>query len=119
MEPLGFNWKMDVGLLTGIAAKELVVSTLGVMYSEGAKVSGGNDLSEDTQLQSALVSDITPAAALSFMVFILLYFPCIATFVAIRNETGKWRWAIACCVYTMCIAWVMAFITYRLALLFL
>ena len=119
MEPLGFNWKMDVGLLTGIAAKELVVSTLGVMYSEGAKVSGGNDLSEDTQLQSALVSDITPAAALSFMVFILLYFPCIATFVAIRNETGKWRWAIACCVYTMCIAWVMAFIAYRLALLFM
>ena len=119
MEPLGFNWKMDVGLLTGIAAKELVVSTLGVMYSEGAKVSGGNDLSEDTQLQSALVSDITPAAALSFMVFILLYFPCIATFVAIRNETGKWRWAIACCVYTMCIAWVMAFITCRLALLFM
>ncbi len=119
MEPLGFNWKMDVGLLTGIAAKELVVSTLGVMYSEGAKVSGGNDLSEDTQLQSALVSDIAPAAALSFMVFILLYFPCIATFVAIKNETGKWRWAVACCVYTMCIAWVMAFITYRLALIFL
>ena len=119
MEPLGFNWKMDVGLLTGIAAKELVVSTLGVMYSEGAKVSEGSDLSEDTQLQSALINDITPAAALSFMVFILLYFPCIATFVAIKNETGKWRWAIACCAYTMIIAWVMAFITYRIALLFI
>ena len=119
MEPLGFNWKMDVGLLTGIAAKELVVSTLGVMYAEGAKVSEGHDLSEDTQLQSALVNDLTPAAALSFMVFILLYFPCIATFVAIKNETGKWRWAVACCAYTMLVAWFMAFITYRAALLLL
>ena len=119
LDPLGFNWKMDVGLLTGIAAKELVVSTLGVMYSEGAKVSEGRDMSEDTQLQSALVNDVTPAAALSFMVFILLYFPCVATFVAIKNETGKWRWAVACCAYTMAVAWIMSFIIYRLALIFL
>ncbi len=119
LDPLGFNWKMDVGLLTGIAAKELVVSTLGVMYSEGAKVSEGHDMSEDTQLQSALVNDVTPAAALSFMVFILLYFPCVATFVAIKNETGKWRWAVACCAYTMAVAWIMSFIVYRLALMFL
>lgn len=119
LDPLGFNWKMDVGLLTGIAAKELVVSTLGVMYSEGAKVSEGRDMSEDTQLQSALVNDVTPAAALSFMVFILLYFPCVATFVAIKNETGKWRWAVACCAYTMAVAWIMSFIVYRLALMFL
>ena len=119
LDPLGFNWKMDVGLLTGIAAKELVVSTLGVMYSEGAKVSEGHDMSEDTQLQSALVNDVTPAAALSFMVFILLYFPCVATFVAIKNETGKWRWAVACCAYTMAVAWIMSFIVYKLALIFL
>lgn len=119
LDPLGFNWKMDVGLLTGIAAKELVVSTLGVMYSEGAKVSEGHDMSEDTQLQSALVNDVTPAAALSFMVFILLYFPCVATFVAIKNETGQWRWAVACCAYTMAVAWIMSFIVYRLALIFL
>lgn len=119
LDPLGFNWKMDVGLLTGIAAKELVVSTLGVMYSEGAKVSEGHDMSEDTQLQSALVNDVIPAAALSFMVFILLYFPCVATFVAIKNETGKWRWAVACCAYTMAVAWIMSFIVYRLALIFL
>ena len=119
LDPLGFNWKMDVGLLTGIAAKELVVSTLGVMYSEGAKVSEGRDMSEDTQLQSALVNDVTPAAALSFMVFILLYVPCEATFVAIKTETGKWRWAVACCAYTMAVAWIMSFIVYRLALIFL
>ena len=91
---------------------------MGVMYADGAKVSEGQDLSEDTQLQSALLKDISPAAALSYMVFILLYFPCIATFVAIKNETGKWRWAISCCVYTMIVAWLMAFFAYHLAMLF-
>ena len=115
MAPLGFNWKMDVGLLAGVGAKELVVSTLGVMYSQG-----GEEVAEDsgdTQLQSALKSDVSTAAALSFMVFVLLYFPCIATFVAIKNETGKWRWAILCCIYTILVAWVMAFAAYSIGLL--
>ena len=119
LNPLGFTWKMDVSLLTGIAAKELVVSTLGVMYSQGAKISEGEDLSEDTALQAALSQAINWPAALAFMVFILLYFPCIATFVAIKNETGKWKWAIACITYTMVVAWVCAFIAYRVGLLFL
>ena len=117
LNPLGFTWKMDVSLLTGVAAKELVVSTLGVMYSQGAKITEGEDLSEDTALQSALSQAIQWPAALAFMVFILLYFPCIATFVAIKNETGKWRWAIACIAYTMAVAWICAFITYRVCLL--
>ena len=119
LNPLGFTWKMDVSLLTGVAAKELVVSSLGVMYSQGAKISEGEDLSEDTALQSALTQAIQWPAALAFMVFVLLYFPCIATFVAIKNETGKWKWAIACITYTMVVAWVCAFITYRLGLLFI
>lgn len=119
LDPLGFNWRMDVGLLTGIAAKELVVSTLGVMYSQGARVSEGDDLSEDTALQAALVQDVSPAAALAFIVFILLYFPCVATFVAVKNETGRWRWAIAVCAYTMLVAWVFGFLTYTIAGLFL
>ena len=119
LNPLGFTWKMDVSLLTGVAAKELVVSSLGVMYSQGAKISEGEDLSEDTALQSALTQAIQWPAALAFMVFVLLYFPCIATFVAIKNETGKWKWAIACITYTMVVAWICAFITYRLGLLFL
>jgi len=118
LEPLGFNWKMDVGLLTGIAAKELVVSTLGVMYSQGGKVAEGQDLEEDTQLQAALVSSVSKPAAIAYMIFILLYFPCIATFVAIKNETGKWKWAAAICAYTIIIAWIIAFIGYRIALLF-
>ena len=117
LNSLGFTWKMDVGLLTGIAAKELVVSTLGVMYSQGAKVSEGEDLSEDTALQSALVQAISWPAALAFMVFVLLYFPCIATFIAIKNETGSWKWAIACITYTMLVAWLCAFLTFRIGLL--
>lgn len=119
LEPLGFNWRMNVGLLTGITAKELVVSTLGVMYSQGAKVSEGEDLSGDSHLQRALLEDIKWPAALSFMVFILLYFPCVATFVAIKNETGKWRWAVLSCAYTIAVAWVFAFIAFRIGMLFI
>ena len=116
MEPLGFNWKMDVGLLSGIGAKELVVSTLGVMYAGSDEVAeDGND----TALQAALKADISPAAALAYMVFVLLYFPCIATFVAIKNETGKWRWAILCAVYTMLVAWIFGLLAYRIGLLLL
>ncbi|MCQ2146069.1 MAG: ferrous iron transport protein B [Bacteroidales bacterium] len=119
LQPLGFNWKMDIGLLTGVVAKELVVSTLGVMYSQGAEATEGDidSMASDTQLQSALISDISKPAALAYMIFILLYFPCIATFVAIKNETGKWKWAIACCAYTMIIAWIIAFIGFRIGTL--
>lgn len=108
LEPLGFNWKMDVGLLAGVGAKELVVSTLGVMYA-----------SDDDHLPAALQHSVTPAAALSFMVFVLLYFPCIATFIAIKNETGSWKWACISAVYTLLVAWIMAFITYRIGVLLL
>ena len=113
LEPLGFNWKMDVGLLAGVGAKELVVSTLGVMYA-GAEEADENS----TALQGALKADVPLAAAVAYMVFVLLYFPCIATFVAIKNETGRWRWAILCALYTMLVAWLMAFAAYRLFLWF-
>ena len=130
LKPLGFDWKMGVGIVAGVGAKELVVSTLGVMYAgdeplqEAAAVSSGsadeaNHNSEETRLQRALLKAVTPAGALAYMVFILLYFPCIATFVAIRNEAGGWKWAILTAVYTIILAWVMAFITYNLASLFL
>lgn len=112
LTPLGLNWKMGVSLLTGIAAKELVVSSLGVMYSQGAKISQDEDLQEDSALRQALADDISWPSALAFMVFVLLYFPCIATFVAIKNETGKWRWAIGTCAYTMIVAWFMALFTH-------
>ena len=113
MAPLGFNWKMDVGLLTGIGAKELVISSLGVMYAtDEAEAEDG-----DTALQAALKADVPMAAALAYMVFVLLYFPCIATFVATKNEMGKWRWAILLCLYTILVAWIFAFAAYRVGLL--
>ena len=138
LEPLGFDWRMGVGIVAGVGAKELVVSTLGVMYidedplladfpadtdkspqpadnqSDNGQLSGA-----ETRLQKALVRSVSPAGALAYMVFILLYFPCIATFVAIRNESGGWKWAIITAIYTIVLAWVAAFITFRIASLFL
>ncbi|MBR4735575.1 MAG: ferrous iron transport protein B [Bacteroidales bacterium] len=117
MKPLGFNWKMDVGLLAGVGAKELVISTLGVMYAQDGEEYDGMGDENDTALQAALKATVPTAAALAFMVFVLLYFPCIATFVALKNETGSWRWAILLCLYTMLVAWLCAFAAFRLGLL--
>ena len=115
MAPMGFNWKMDVGLLAGVGAKELVISSLGVTYAQDGTEAEADE--GDTALQAALKATVPTAAALAFMVFVLLYFPCIATFVAIKNETGKWRWAILLCAYTILVAWVCAFAAYRIGLL--
>ncbi|MBQ3872301.1 MAG: ferrous iron transport protein B, partial [Bacteroidales bacterium] len=117
LEPLGFNWKMDVGLLAGIGAKELVISTMGVVYAQDGEEYEGLGDENDTALQSALKATVPTAAALAYMIFVLLYFPCIATFVAIKNETGKWRWAILCAVYTILVAWILGFAAYRIGLL--
>ena len=127
LEPLGFDWRMGVGIVAGVGAKELVVSTLGVMYADEDPVvasadsgdSGDEETISETRLQRALVKSVTPAAALAYMVFILLYFPCIATFVAIKNESGGWKWALVTAVYTIVLAWVAAFITFRVASLFI
>ena len=122
LKPLGFDWKMGVGIVAGVGAKELVVSTLGVMYADDEPVADGGasaeTSSEDTRLQRALVKSVTPAGALAYMVFILLYFPCIATFVAIKQESGGWKWAIFTAVYTIFLAWTAAFITFNIASLF-
>jgi ferrous iron transport protein B len=119
LEPLGFDWRMGVGIVAGVGAKELVVSTLGVMYAddEPVEADGTPEESEtlgETRLQKALVRSVSPAGALAYMVFILLYFPCIATFIAIRNESGSWKWAIITAVYTIILAWTAAFITFRI-----
>ena len=117
LEPLGFDWRMGVGIVAGVGAKELVVSTLGVMYADDEPVV--SESVDETRLQRALVRSVTPAGALAYMVFILLYFPCIATFVAIKSETGGWKWALFTAVYTIVLAWLMAFATYNIASLFL
>ncbi len=120
MEPVGIPWKGTVALLTGTAAKEIVVSTMGVLYSSGADNSAADedaDRSLGAQLRAS--GDFNSASALAFMVFVLLYFPCIATLGAIANETGSWKWAVASALYNTAFAWVMAFIVYKIALLFI
>ena len=141
--PLGFNWKASVALLSGLPAKEIVVSTLGVLYSEGAvttpaegEIIGGADGTteivvaesaakepagdeETASLSQRLLAsgDFSTASALAFLVFILLYVPCIATVVAIGSEAG-WKWAAASVVYNTAMAWLVAWIVYRIVLLF-
>lgn len=105
--PLGFDWKMGIGILSGAGAKELVVSTLGVLYNDD------NDIeSEETtsKLEQSISKNMTPLNALCYMIFVLLYFPCIATLVAIKNESGKWRWALFSAAYSTACAWVCAWL---------
>ena len=108
IEPLGFDWKLGVGLLSGVGAKELVVSTLGVLYAN------------DGDLDSVNLSDripITATIALGYMLFVLIYFPCVATLAAIKQESGSWKWAIFAAFYTTALAWIVAFIVKQLGAL--
>ncbi len=118
VEPLGFNWKVTTSLLSGTAAKELVVSTLGVLYSE-------SDTDESLSLSQKIsqpnpvtgTPDFTPLVALTFMVFVLLYFPCIASVIAIAKETGSWKWSVFTILYNTGVAWLVSFIVYQIGLL--
>ena len=108
IEPLGFDWKLGVGLLSGVGAKELVVSTLGVLYAN------------DGDLDSVNLSDripITATVALGYMLFVLIYFPCVATLAAIKQESGSWKWAFFAAFYTTALAWIVAFIVKQLGAL--
>lgn len=106
LEPLDFNWQMGVALVTGLVAKEVVVSTLGVLYHVNDE--GGSQRSG--ALSTALkTSGITPLAALAFMLFVLLYSPCIAAIVAIWRETGSWGWTAFSVGYQTTLAWTVAF----------
>jgi ferrous iron transport protein B len=121
MKPIGLNWKGCVAILSGATAKEIVVSTLGVLYAaEPIPTDENGELSEDASLGAKLVAsgDFDTRTAVAFMVFILLYFPCIATLIAIAKETGRWYWAAATVFYNTAVAWVAAFITYLIGGLF-
>ncbi len=105
--PLGIDWRGGVALLTGFVAKEIVVSTLGVLHAVGVE-----DTSE--ALASALhAAGMTPLSALSMMVFVLLYLPCLASIAAIRRETGSYKWMSFSIAYSTTVAWIMAFIVYQ------
>ena len=119
ISPLGYDWRMGVGIIAGVGAKELMVSTLGVLYNCGDEEAGDED-GEDapqTRLSAILGQHTTPEAALSYMVFALLYFPCIATIAAIKGESGTWKWALFTAAYTTLLAYAAAFAVYRIALL--
>jgi ferrous iron transport protein B len=111
MAPLGFDWKMTVSIITGIAAKEVVVSTLGVLYQ------ADTNADENSQgLKMALQEDkhFSKTSALSFLLFVLIYFPCIAVIAAVKKETGHWKWAFFMIGYTTLLAWLLSFIVYQL-----
>ena len=96
----GFDWRLDVSLIAGVGAKEIVASTIGVLYSDNAY-------------------NFSQLTAYSFLLFVLIYFPCIATIAAIKQESGSWRWAFFAAIYTTVLAWVVSALVYQIGSLFL
>lgn len=118
LAPLGFDWKMSIALLAGLPAKEIVVSTMGVLYQ-------AHDEESTVNLQKKLQKEVYPSgkkkgqivfttpAALAFLIFILIYFPCLGVVATIKNESGSWKWALFAVLYTTSLAWIAAFIVYN------
>ena len=141
IEPLfkaqGFDWKLDMGLLAGVGAKEIVASTLGVLYSNNDSFSDDNDFNDEGGKYEILHRQITaevarenginykeaePIATLiayCFLLFVLLYFPCVATIAAIKGETGSWRWALFAAGYTTTLAWIVSAAVFQIGRLFI
>ncbi len=135
--PQGFNWKLDVGIVAGVGAKEIVASTMGVLYSNDESFGDDDSYNDDggkyEKLHEQFTADVAamngisyeqaePRARLvaySFLLFVLLYFPCLATIAAIKGETGSWRWAAFAAVYTTCLAWAVSALVYQIGLLFI
>ncbi len=119
MRPLGFDWKISVSLLSGMAAKEIVISTLGVLFT--------GDVEDQQSLQTRLKQEVyidgspvfTPIVNIGFLLFVLIYFPCIATIAAIKEESHSWRWALFSVFYSTGLAWVVAFLVYQIGSLFI
>ena len=125
ISPLGYDWKMGVSIITGLAAKEIVVSTMGILYQADMEADeNSGTLKDNLQKQTHLTGKLkgqkvfTPLVTFGFMLFILIYFPCVAVIAAIKKE-ANWGWAIFTMVYTTVIAWVIAFATYQLGSLFI
>lgn len=138
-EPQGFSWKMDVGLLAGVGAKEIVASTMGVLYANDESLAddseAGQGESRYEKLHTLMVGDVAQMHGLApsdgrveavatltafcFLLFVLLYFPCLATIAAIKGETGSWKWALFAAAYTTVTAWVVSALVFRIGLLFI
>ena len=135
--PMGFNWKLDVGLLAGVGAKEIVASTMGVLYSNDDSFKDDSNFSSESgkyvKLHELITQDVAqlhgisyekaqPVATLTafcFLLFVLLYFPCIATIAAIKGETGSWGWALFAAGYTTVLAWVVSAVVFQIGCLFI
>ncbi len=117
----GFDWKLDVSLIAGVGAKEIVASTMGVLYADDETVADDTSDSPekyDVLRQKMQADGITPLTAFSYLLFVLIYFPCIATIAAIKGETGSWRWAAFAAVYTTVLAWLVSAAVYQVGSLF-
>jgi len=114
IRPLGFTWEMGVSLISGVVAKEIIISTLGVLYT-GDTDTDTVSLSEKLKTVRNDAGELvyTPLVAFCFMLFVLLYFPCVASVIAIKNESGSWKWAIVALFYTCALAWVVTFVVYQ------
>lgn len=118
--PQGFDWKLDVSLIAGVGAKEIVASTMGVLYADDETVA--DETADNTKkyelLRQKMTADgITPLIAFAYLLFVLIYFPCIATIAAVKGETGSWRWAAFAAIYTTALAWVVSACVYQIGCL--
>lgn len=116
VEPLGFDWKMSISLLSGLAAKEVVVSTMGVLYQVGTDDKDNQGLIQKLKGNDSIektAGTYSPLSALSFMIFILIYSPCVAVVAAIGKESGSWKWALFSVVFTTVLAWISAFLVFQ------
>ena len=112
MRPMGFDWKLDIGLISGLGAKELVASTMGVLYAD-------NEEADSMSLSEQMRADgITPLAGFCYMLFVLLYFPCMATITAIKQESS-WKWGLFTAGYTTALAWIVSCLVYQIGSLFI
>jgi ferrous iron transport protein B len=126
IHPLGFDWRMGVSLITGMAAKEVVVSTMGVLYGTGQS----HDKDKKANLSAILQREkyqegsrvgqkvFTPLAGISFLLFILIYMPCVAVVATVKKESGHWKWALFLISYTTALAWMLSFAVYQIGMLF-
>ena len=123
MRPCGFDWRQSVSLLAGVAAKEVVASTMGVLYASSADETAaeGPDIDTDEgelHIAQLVQGNMTPLSAASMLLFILLYMPCLSTIVAIKNESGKWKWALFTAIYTIGLAWVVSALFFQIGSLY-
>lgn len=121
LEPLGFDWRIGIAIITGLAAKEIVVSSMGVLFNNDSSTDGDmSTLAEKLKTQKITSGDragqnlFTPLSSFVFMIFVLLYFPCIATVAAMKNETGSYKWPIFSLLYSTAAAWIISFIVYQI-----